>query len=134
MAQIKEAEQNKPIPVIDIDISRPIDVKKAIEQLGGSPEMFYMMLEKFEDMSLLECLTNLAKDVNEQDFLKMKNDAHSLKGASGYICASRVYYACYYIQEHYVFGRYKEMLEYYPTLVEASLEVRIYSRQLLADF
>ena len=97
MAQNKEAEQNKPIPVIDIDISRPIDVKKSIEQLGGSPEMFYMMLEKFEDMSLLECLAKIAKDVNDSDYLNMKNDAHSLKGASGYICASRVYYACYYI-------------------------------------
>ena len=90
--------------------------------------MFYMMLEKFEDMSLIECMTNLANDIDEMNFLKMKNDAHSLKGASGYICASHVYYACYFIQEHYVFSRYKEMLEYYPTLVEAAVEFRIFSR------
>lgn len=90
--------------------------------------MFYMMLDKFEDMSLIECLTNIANDVNEMNFLKMKNDAHSLKGASGYICASHVYYCCYFIQEHYVFNRYKEMLEYYPTLVEAAVELRVYTR------
>lgn len=83
--------------MIDIDTSRPIDLKKAIDQLGGSPEMFYMMLEKFEEMSLIECINNIANDVNDNNYLKMKNDAHSLKGASGYICASHIYYACYFI-------------------------------------
>jgi len=63
--------------------------------------MFYMMLEKFEDMSLMECMTRIAKDVENKDFKEMKNDAHSLKGASGYIAASHIHYACYFIQEHY---------------------------------
>ena len=94
--------------------------------------MFYMMLSKFEDMSLLKCLSDLADDVNEHDYVKMKNDAHSLKGASGYIGAGHLHYACYYIQEHFMFQRYQDMLEYYPTLVEAAVEFRIYSRKLLA--
>ena len=44
---------SKPIPVLDVDISTPIDTKKAIEGLGGSQKMYYNMLEKFEDLSLI---------------------------------------------------------------------------------
>ena len=64
--------------------------------------MFYMMLAKFEDMSLLKCMSDLANDVNEKNFLKIKNDAHSLKGASGYVGAGHIHYACYYIQENFM--------------------------------
>lgn len=48
-----QADKSKPIPVLDVDISTPIDTKKAIEGLGGSAKMYYSMLEKFEDMSLI---------------------------------------------------------------------------------
>lgn len=49
-------DKSKPIPVLDVDISTPIDTKKAIEGLGGSARMYYSMLEKFEDMSLIMCM------------------------------------------------------------------------------
>lgn len=46
-------DENKPIAVLDVDISTPIDDKKAIESLGGNPLIFYQMLEKFEELSLI---------------------------------------------------------------------------------
>jgi HPt (histidine-containing phosphotransfer) domain-containing protein len=64
----------------------------------------------------------------EKNYQKMKELAHSLKGASAYIGASRIHYCCYYIQEHFVYERYDKMLEYYPSLVEASIEFQKYSR------
>ena len=64
----KNNDSSKPIPVIDADVSHPIDINKAIEQLGGNPMMFYMMLDKFEDMSLIECMTKLAVDVDNKDY------------------------------------------------------------------
>ena len=64
----------------------------------------------------------------------MKEAAHSLKGSSGYIGASHIHYACYFIQEHFIFERFPQMMEYYPTLLEAAVEFRIYSRKLLAEF
>ena len=103
--------QGKPIQVLDIDISVPIDIKKAIEGLGGEPFMFYTMLAKFEDMSLIKQMSECAKAVDERDFLEMKNAAHSLKGSSGYIGASHLHYACYFIQEHYIYERYDQMME-----------------------
>ena len=129
-----ESEGNKPIVVLDIDISTPIDVKKAIEQLGGMPMMFYMMLEKFEDMTLMSEMEKLAKAYDDKDFYWMKEHAHSIKGAAGYICASKLHYACYFIQEHHHFDRFKEQMEYYPTLLEAAVEFRVFSRQILAEF
>lgn len=64
----------------------------------------------------------------------MKDLAHSLKGASGYIGASRLHYVCYFIQEHFVFERNEKMLEYYPSLVEAAIEFKKYSRKIIAQF
>jgi len=97
----RNQQTKSPITVLDMDVSFPIDVKKATETLGGSSDMFYMMLDKFEDMSLIDSMTRIAKDVEIKDFKEMKNDAHSLKGSSGYIAASHIHYACYFIQEHY---------------------------------
>jgi len=93
----KEAEESRPIQVIDLDISTPIDVKKGVEQLGGNPMLFYMMLEKFEGMNFMSTLQDLARDVENQDYLNFKTNAHSIKGSAGYICASRLHYACYFI-------------------------------------
>ena len=74
--------ESKPTQSLDVDITYPVDINKGTEQLGGSDMMFYMMLEKLEEMSLTKCMEDLAVDVNKLDFLEMKNHAHSLKGAS----------------------------------------------------
>lgn len=66
------------------------------------------------------------------DLEKVYDDAHQLKSPAGYIGASQIHYACYFLQEHFVYKRFKEMMEYYPTLLEAAVEFRVYSRMLLA--
>ena len=63
----------------------------------------------------------------------MKTLAHSLKGATAYIGASRLHYVCYYIQEHYVYERYEKMIDYYPSLVEAAIEFKVQSRKIMAE-
>jgi len=68
----------------------------------------------------------------KKDYKQMKSLAHSLKGASAYIGASRLHYICYFIQEHFVSENYEQMLEYYPTLVEAAIEFKLYSRKIIA--
>ena len=86
------------------------------------------MLAKFEPMSLLPTLQEMAQAVNEKDYNKIKNKAHSLKGASGYIGAGGIHYACYYMQEWYLHEDYEKVLDYYPTLIELAIAFRIYSR------
>jgi HPt (histidine-containing phosphotransfer) domain-containing protein len=55
------------------------------------------MLERLESMSLNKNMQRIAQAVNEKDWDVMKANAHSLKGACGYVGASRLHYACYYI-------------------------------------
>ena len=62
----------------------------------------------------------------------MKEQAHSLKGASGYIGAGRIHYACYFIQEAHQINNHRKMLEKYQTLVEAVIEFKLESRRLIA--
>ena len=62
----------------------------------------------------------------------MQSGAHSLKGSSGYVGASKIHYACYYIQDAYSSGNYSGMVLYYPLLVEAIIEFQRYSRELIA--
>ena len=118
---------------MDFDVSTPIDIKKATETLCGSPVMFYTMLSKFEDMTFLNLMQEIANGVDQGDLEKVMHDSHQLKSPAGYIGASHIHYACYFIQEHFVYKRYKEMMEYYPTLLEAAVEFRIHSRILLAQ-
>jgi HPt (histidine-containing phosphotransfer) domain-containing protein len=55
------------------------------------------MLEKFEDLSLIQCMKDCAKAVDELNYENLKHAAHSLKGSSGYIGASHLHYSCYFI-------------------------------------
>lgn len=79
-------------------------------------------------------MDKLIQPVNEQDYEKIMDLAHQLKSAAGYAGASHLHYACYFIQEHYMNGRYQEQIEYYPTLIEAAVTFRVYSRKVLANY
>jgi HPt (histidine-containing phosphotransfer) domain-containing protein len=117
-----------------MDTSSPIDIDLAIQGLGGEPQIFYMMLGNLEGMTLNPTMKNIIEPFEKRQYKEMKDLAHSLKGASGYIGASRLHYVCYFIQEHFVFERYEKMLEYYPSLVEAAIEFKIHSRKIIAKF
>ena len=89
-----------------------------------------MMLGNLEDMSLNKVMTDMVPQYEAKNYLEIKNLAHSLKGSSGYIGASRLHYVCFFIQEHYVHNRNEKMLEFYPALVEAAIEFKVHSREL----
>ena len=91
------------------------------------------MLGKLEVLSLNPSLEALALAVESHDWKRMKNKAHNLKGAAGYIGASCLHYSCYFIQEHFMNNNYDKMLEYYPLLIESAIEFKIESRKLLAQ-
>lgn len=75
----------------------------------------------------------IAVAVETKDWNQMKIKAHSLKGACGYVGASRLHYACYFIQEAFQRGQTHLMLEKYPRLVETVIEFKRYSRKVLAE-
>ena len=118
--------------VVDLSIETPIDVAKAIVLLGNQTKIFNQMLGKLEVLSLNPSLEALAQAVEDRDFPKMKSKAHSLKGASGYIGASCLHYSCYHIQDQFMAGNFERMLDYYPLLIECSIDFKIESRKILA--
>ena len=70
-------------------------------------------------------------DNNHKEFMEQ---AHGLKGASGYIGAGRLHYVCYYIQQLFINEQYQKELTFYPNLVEAAIEFKVYSRTILAKY
>jgi HPt (histidine-containing phosphotransfer) domain-containing protein len=91
------------------------------------------MLGRLESMSLDPNIKDIAEALDCRDFNKMKSKVHNLKGACGYVGASRVHYACYWIQDAHFHGQVQEMIDLYPKLIEASVEFKRYSRQVLAN-
>lgn len=121
------------VRVINLDIKQPIDFVTPIENLGGQRSLFITMLKRLEVMSLTSCLNQVAEGLNARDWLKMKQGAHQLKGASGYVGAGRVHYICYHIQNAYQEEQFDTMVYYYPFLVEYSIEFKRFSRKYLAE-
>jgi len=119
--------------IIDLSISVPVDVNKAIEQSIGNRATFFKMLEKLESMTLLPNLKEISNAYDTSDYLTIKNKAHNLKGASGYIGAGPIHYCCYFIQDHFNNENYESQLAYYPCLIEAVLDYLHYSRKIIAE-
>lgn len=84
------------IRLINLDVSQPIDFVAPIKNLGDS-KLHITMLKRLETMSLNMCMSQVAEGVNEQDWDQVKQGAHQLKGASGYVGAGRLHYVCYHI-------------------------------------
>jgi hypothetical protein len=120
--------------LIDVSTAFPIDLTKAIELSNGQKSIFFKMLEKLEHLSLIPNLRDIAAAVEAQDFLAFKNKVHMLKGASGYVAAGPVHYCCFFIQDNYNKENFEGMMAYYPTLIEAAIDLRIYSKKLIAEF
>lgn len=71
---------------------------------------------------------------DNQEYEEFKNIAHSLKGSCGYVGAGKLHYACYFIQENFVLKKYDKEMEFYPSLVEAAIEFKTYSRSLIEKY
>ena len=54
-------------------------------------------------------------------------------GSSGYVGAGKIHYACYYISEAFNSNNFKQMVDYYPLLVEAVVEVKKLSDEVSAE-
>jgi HPt (histidine-containing phosphotransfer) domain-containing protein len=115
------------IPRFELDISIPLDTKKAISYFG-SEDTYYRLLQQYEDVSLLNDLKELAKAVNDNNYKEVKERIHSIKGASAYAGASRVTDHCYWMQYYYLEDQFDKMMDLYPKLMESVVEFRVWHR------
>ena len=58
---------NIKIKVCNLDISTPIDTEVAINGLGGEPDVYYSILSTFEDMTMLNKLTEMIPVYDSKD-------------------------------------------------------------------
>jgi len=94
---VDQKQQTLVVRIIDLDITKPIDFATPVENLGGCQSLFISMLKRMETMSLNRYVNQVAESLNNKDWNNMKHGAHQLKGASGYVGAGRIHYACYHI-------------------------------------
>ena len=129
---MKRSTNNTHVQIHNIDISKPIDVGFSIKVLGDNPTAFYSMIKPLAKTIDLN-LTSIAKSFDCQDWKEMRDSVHQIKGASAFIGAGRIYYACYYIQESFSNSDFYLMQKYYPLLIEACVSYKTYSCQLALD-
>ena len=127
-------EGHNRINVEVMSIENPIDTNFPLEHLGFSKARFFEFLMNFEDLTLIQSLAAAKKALEDRDNKNLKESIHTIKGACSYIGASRLHYSCYFMQYYYEKGRYRKMHQFYPMLIEASVEFRIISRQLYNQF
>ena len=83
-------------------------------------------------------LTNAMKEIiipyDKNDHKVFMDQAHALKGACSYIGAGKLHYVCFYIQDLFLNQEYSKQLFFYPNLVEAAIEFKVYSRTIIAKY
>ena len=84
-------------------------------------------------MTLNDNMAKMTERYDAKDYTALEEQAHGLKGASAYIGASRLHYACYFVQQHYEYERFEKQLECYPALIEAAIEFKTHSRKIIAE-
>ena len=133
MQKMPITSQQVVVRIIDLDVTHPIDFLTPVENLGGSRKLFIQMLKRLDGKAMLGYISTIAESMNEQDWEKMKNGSHQLKGASGYVGAGRVYYCCYHIQKAFLQKDFQRMVDYYPLFTESCIEYTRFSRKYLAS-
>lgn len=120
------------IPRFELDKATPLDTKTAIG-FFGSADSYYGLLERYEEVSMINDLKGCAKAVNELDYKEVKERIHSMKGASAYAGASRVTDHCYWMQYHFEQGDNQKMMDLYPRLIESVVQFRVWHRKVIAE-
>ena len=70
-----------------------IDLPDVLERVQDDKELLLELLDIYQEDFLLKRAA-LAEGITNKDFVKIKEVAHSMKGASGNISAKRLYATC----------------------------------------
>lgn len=66
-------------------VPKVINVEEGSEQFGGDEEMFFMMIDRFEDLSLDPNLIDLHNGLFNRNWNEVYRYAHSIRAAAGFI-------------------------------------------------
>jgi HPt (histidine-containing phosphotransfer) domain-containing protein len=114
----------------NFNLTDPIDLETGIKSIGDE-ETFYNIMEGFDEMTLIETLNKMKESIQSQDFPKLRDAAHSLKGASGYLAAGRIFKLCESIHKCIDTKNYDGAIQLYPTFIAESITLRLYIKKLI---
>ena len=130
---MSEIEEQKlvSVKVVEYNVEKPIDLRCLEKRFRNDKQVFLRMLQQLSTYLIPNCMSRMNDAILVLEYEQMNFVAHTLKGASGYVGAAKLHYVCYYIQEAYHQDRLQEMIDRYPSLVEAVIEFnRYYARYL----
>ena len=94
----------------------PIDVNAGINQVGETG-MFLSMMENFERLTLTKNLMALKMAIDSNNWDQVKDESHSLKGASSYLCTFKLTELAKQLQLAVENKEYNQVYVIYPKLV-----------------
>ena len=110
----------------------PIDIQSGIDQVGESA-MFVNMMENFENMTLSKNLMGLKMAIDSEDWVGVRDEAHSLKGASSYLCTYNLTNLAKEIQLATEKKDYSTVMKLYPKLIEESIKIKLFIKKYLCE-
>jgi len=110
----------------------PIDIKAGIDQVGETG-MFLSMMENFENMTLSKNLMELKMAIDSENWNGVRDEAHSLKGASSYLCTYSLTNLAKEIQLATEIKDYSTVMNLYPKLIEESLKIKLFIKKYLCE-
>ena len=108
----------KDIKIADLKTSTPLDHGTALSSLKDNRNLYFMILGRFKSSSLLPLITQISQAADAQNWARLKEAAHSLKGSSGYAGASHLHYDCYFMQDAFNKKDPELMVRRYNRLIE----------------
>ena len=115
---------------MDYSAYQLLDIKTATDVIGDEGILFDM-LGKFMDMNQ-ESLTLLKGGVEKLDYQIIRNEAHTLKGSSSYIGASKISAIAKHMQDSCDQKKFKEAIDDYPVFIYEIVNTKREIRTTLA--
>ena len=97
------------IKIEKYNIQTAFDMHKAMKNLGCTIEYYMQLLKSFTENVLEVNMMNMATDYENEQYKEMMFLAYNIKGASGYIGAGKLNYACHFMRKNYLLGKLDQM-------------------------
>jgi hypothetical protein len=94
--------------------------------------LYSKKLDAFESKTLSSHLTKLAEYVNDKDYFEAKAISQLIKNEALLVGASHIYYIAETMEQSPTTSDPGNVITYYPTLLEACVTFKHYSRNFIA--
>ncbi len=110
-----------------------IDLKDVLDRVQDDKELLLELLDIYQE-DFIEKRKALGQAVSVKDLVKIKEVAHSMKGASGNISAKPLYQVCLDLESLAKTGNFDGMPALLPKIDDYFTQIQAYAIQLKKDF